>query len=297
MDSSGGGGGGTGAPSAVSNSAAGGSGTYKGVNVNVANSGSPSVAPKISAATGAGARKLDKKGADDNLRRRNKFLKVAYNQLGDRYVWGAEGPDKFDCSGLVYYSAQKAGLSVPRLTADAYMDTFRRISSSEAMPGDVVGFGFGGHFSHIGIYAGSGRMIHAPNSDERIQVGSVSAQSYPPTFARIKGLAEGGVATQRTVAEIAEAGYPEAVIPLNNRGHDYMLNMYKAISREMVKEISTKQMGIPAVGGYSNQYINASTNFTGEITVKADDPGVMLKKLEQRKRRDALLKPSSARSS
>jgi len=109
-------------------------------------------------------------------------------------------------------------------------------------------------------------------------------------------MATGGVATKPMITQIAEAGHSETVIPLNDRGHQYMAGMYKAISRELVKEITTKQFRTPTAGFMGgNQYINASTQITGDITVKADDPGEMLKKIEAKKRRDALMRPPRSR--
>jgi TP901 family phage tail tape measure protein len=268
--------------------------SYGGAGVTITNSGSSTTAPTVRPSTRVDASKLNKK-ENRRLNKRNKFLDVAYDQLGDPYVWGTEGPDTFDCSGLVAYAANKAGLNVGRLTADGFIRSSKPISAASALPGDLIAFEWGdgdGRWDHIGIYAGSGRMIHAPNSRSNVMVSNINDQGAKHIkWGRLKGMALGGVATQRTVTEIAEAGYPEAVIPLNNRGHDYMTGMYKAISRELVKEITTKQLRLPTAGfSGGNQYINASTQITGDITVKADDPGEMLKKIEAKKRRDALLR-------
>ena len=271
------------------------SGNYKGIGITTTNSGSSTTAPQMSPKSRYDESKLDKRHLDDNLKKRNKFLAVAYRQLGEPYNHvGDAGPDAFDCSGLVTYSASKVGISLVH-SADAQIKGSRPIPSSKAIPGDLVGFDWdkNGTYDHIGIYVGNGSMIHANKPGGTVHVAGVGEQGGSPVFRRIRGLAEGGIA--RSLSYVGEAG-DEAVIPLNNRGHDYMLSMYKAISKEIVREIYTKQLGIRAVGTGGNQYIDASTSITGPITVKADDPSEMIKKIEARKRRDAMLRPSKRQS-
>jgi len=83
-------------------------------------------------------------------------VQIARAQVGKTYRSGATGPDAFDCSGLVFYVFNQAGISVPRLTSDGYFAAAAHISRSELQPGDlVVGRG------HIGIYVGGGQMVHA----------------------------------------------------------------------------------------------------------------------------------------
>ncbi|WP_263170987.1 NlpC/P60 family protein [Streptomyces sp. SCSIO ZS0520] len=86
-------------------------------------------------------------------------LATARTALGSPYVWGANGPSRFDCSGLVQWSYARAGVGLPR-TSQAQAGAGRRIPLSEARPGDLVVYR--ADASHIGLYAGGGRVIHAP---------------------------------------------------------------------------------------------------------------------------------------
>jgi cell wall-associated NlpC family hydrolase len=93
-------------------------------------------------------------------------LEVVRDQKGDPYVYGAEGPSRFDCSGLVYYSFRKAGFTnVPR-TSDAQARFADRISRKNMRKGDLMFFYDGGGVYHVAVFSGwkNGRrmMVHAP---------------------------------------------------------------------------------------------------------------------------------------
>jgi peptidoglycan DL-endopeptidase CwlO len=103
-------------------------------------------------------------------------VKTACAQIGDPYVWGAEGPDAFDCSGLTKYAWGKAGVTLTHHTADQWDET-RYVSSSEARAGDLVFFYSDLH--HVGLYLGNGRMVHAPRAGKPVQVSEVNG-SYMP---------------------------------------------------------------------------------------------------------------------
>lgn len=79
--------------------------------------------------------------------------------LGRPYVWGANGPSGFDCSGLMQWSYAQAGVALPR-TSQAQRYAGRQIPLSEARPGDLVIYR--GDASHVGMYMGNGQVIHAP---------------------------------------------------------------------------------------------------------------------------------------
>ena len=82
---------------------------------------------------------------------------IAVNQTGDPYVYGAEGPNAFDCSGLLQYSFLKAGLkSVPR-TADQYLQDTRRIPMRNHKRGDLVFYG--NPAFHVAMFVGKGRRV------------------------------------------------------------------------------------------------------------------------------------------
>ncbi|TXS50882.1 NlpC/P60 family protein [Streptomyces sp. t39] len=84
---------------------------------------------------------------------------AARGAVGRPYVWGANGPSGFDCSGLVQWSYAQAGVGLPR-TSQAQANAGRRIPLSEARPGDIVTYR--GDASHVGMYMGNGQVVHAP---------------------------------------------------------------------------------------------------------------------------------------
>ncbi|WP_344486272.1 NlpC/P60 family protein [Glycomyces endophyticus] len=90
----------------------------------------------------------------------------AYDQLGDDYVYGADGPDTWDCSGLTQGAWGAAGVSLSHNTEMQWNET-ARISRSELQPGDLV---FYNGLSHVAIYIGDGQIIHAPNSTTVVKI-------------------------------------------------------------------------------------------------------------------------------
>ncbi|MFD7404047.1 NlpC/P60 family protein [Streptomyces sp. NPDC059866] len=102
-------------------------------------------------------------------------VSYAYQKLGSPYVWGATGPDAFDCSGLIQAAYRSAGVSLPRTTY-AQIDAGRRVSRSELLPGDLVFFYSG--ISHVGIYVGNGQMIHAPNPSAPVRLAPIDEMPF-----------------------------------------------------------------------------------------------------------------------
>lgn len=84
---------------------------------------------------------------------------AAQSALGRPYIWGANGPSGFDCSGLIQWSYAQAGVSLPR-TSQGQRYAGRQVPLSEAQPGDVVTYR--SDASHVGMYMGNGQVIHAP---------------------------------------------------------------------------------------------------------------------------------------
>jgi len=108
-------------------------------------------------------------------------VQAALAQLGDRYRWGAVGPDSFDCSGLVTF-AYRGIASLPR-SSRAMRSATRRISEEQLLPGDLV---FGGSpVHHVGIYIGNGQMVHSPQSGDVVKVSGIYRSSGPVSFGRI----------------------------------------------------------------------------------------------------------------
>lgn len=92
------------------------------------------------------------------------IVNAARSQLGTRYVWGGQTTaGGFDCSGLVHYAYNQAGVNMPRKTAKGYAFGGKVISASQAQPGDLVAF-TANNYGHMGIYVGGGKIIDASNS-------------------------------------------------------------------------------------------------------------------------------------
>lgn len=93
-------------------------------------------------------------------------------ELGRPYIYGATGPDDFDCSGLVQYVFNKAGLSVPRVSS-AQFNFGTQIQAADLAPGDLVFSEWSGddvpHHGHVAIYAGNGKIIEAPHPGGVVQ--------------------------------------------------------------------------------------------------------------------------------
>ena len=98
-------------------------------------------------------------------------LSWAFAELGKTYVWGATGPNTFDCSGLTQYVWREAGVSIPRVAAAQDAWTIP-VPLSRLLPGDLVFYGET-DIHHVGIYIGDGLMINAPHTGTVVQVSSI----------------------------------------------------------------------------------------------------------------------------
>jgi cell wall-associated NlpC family hydrolase len=100
---------------------------------------------------------------------------VAQKQLNIPYVWGGTTPKGFDCSGLVQYSYKVNKLKVPRTASQQYAST-KRIPTHQAKSGDLVFFRNTGKrrgITHVGIYLGNGRFVHAPRKGKTVEITKV----------------------------------------------------------------------------------------------------------------------------
>lgn len=95
-------------------------------------------------------------------------LKVVAAQKGDPYKYGAIGPSRFDCSGLMLYSFGKVGKKIPRTTNDQYAKA-TKINAANRKVGDLVFLYSGSNEYHVMMYAGSGYVWHAPRTGERVK--------------------------------------------------------------------------------------------------------------------------------
>ena len=110
-------------------------------------------------------------------------VSYALSKVGYRYVAAAAGPSSFDCSGLTMTAWRQAGVSLPHYSYSQYSST-RRISLSEARPGDLV-FYFGGGVHHVGMYIGNGKMVHAANPSAGVRIDAVLGPWYNRYFSGV----------------------------------------------------------------------------------------------------------------
>jgi cell wall-associated NlpC family hydrolase len=101
-------------------------------------------------------------------------LRFALTRRGDEYVWGAAGPDQFDCSGLVLWAYAHVGISLPHLTFSQW-DMGEHVSRSELQPGDLLFF-YG--LDHVGLYVGNNLFVDAPTFGQVVQIQPIPWGSY-----------------------------------------------------------------------------------------------------------------------
>ncbi|HEY9525109.1 MAG TPA: C40 family peptidase, partial [Thermopolyspora sp.] len=103
-------------------------------------------------------------------------LTAAAGKIGSPYVWGAEGPNTFDCSGLVQWAYAQAGVHMPRVTSQQWA-TGPRIPLAQAQPGDLLFWRNDptnpGYISHVAIYWGDGKMLHAPHTGDVVKISPI----------------------------------------------------------------------------------------------------------------------------
>ncbi|MGN1032349.1 MAG: SH3 domain-containing protein [Intestinibacter sp.] len=113
-------------------------------------------------------------------------IAYAKAQLGKPYVWGAQGPNSFDCSGFTYYVFKnKAGITLPR-NSSAQSTYGKYVNKSDLKAGDLVFFDTNGAnngaVSHVGLYIGDGKMIHASYSQKKIVIDNFNASYYQKAY-------------------------------------------------------------------------------------------------------------------
>ena len=99
------------------------------------------------------------------------LISIASSKIGSPYVWGAKGPNSFDCSGFVYWCLNQAGVGTSYMTSSGWRNPgrFKKVSMGELQPGDIVVVR-----GHVGIYAGGGSVIDASSSNGRVVHRSLS---------------------------------------------------------------------------------------------------------------------------
>lgn len=200
-----------------------------------------------------------------------KVVELAKSKLGCEYEWGKEGPNTFDCSGLVYWIYKtNLGISVPRTTSgyeSTYKGTDKELSMNEIQPGDILLTS-----SHAGIYIGNNEYIHAPEPGDVVKISSGAKENFTYAVRMITGN-ETATEMQQKIVNIAsskdtldcKAGYCQA----------WVANVYNAAGQSRISSccattagnkwiVSTDKSNIPlgaCVYGYSNPYVSDSCGY------------------------------------
>ncbi|WP_051819249.1 transglycosylase family protein [Streptomyces sp. NRRL S-920] len=140
-----------------------------------------------------------------------KAVAYALAQRGKPYIWGATGPNAYDCSGLVQAAWRIAGVSIPR-TSQAQLAGLKRVSPSQVRPGDLVIYRGG---AHVAMYIGGGKIVEASKPGTSIRTASWRSGWYASAFTAVvrpAGSTAGGP------ADTAAPAMPKAKGPAMNKG-------------------------------------------------------------------------------
>jgi len=115
----------------------------------------------------------------------NYIIAEAKGHLGKRYVWGANGPSRFDCSGFTSYVYKKMGIKIPRVSINQGK-VGKKVKRSRLRKGDLVFFDTSrrrrGYINHVGIYIGNHKFIHASSSKRKVIISSLDKKFYKARF-------------------------------------------------------------------------------------------------------------------
>jgi cell wall-associated NlpC family hydrolase len=117
----------------------------------------------------------------------NSVVSYAYKFLGRPYIWGASGPNAFDCSGFTAYVYKAFGIYLDHYTGSQF-NNGQAVSRANLAQGDLVFFNTYGSISHVGIYIGGGNFIHAGNSRSGVTISSLNEGYYTSRFAGARRL-------------------------------------------------------------------------------------------------------------
>ncbi len=109
---------------------------------------------------------------------RGPVVQLALSMVGVQYRYGGAHPHEgFDCSGLVYYTYTSNGHAVPRTSREQFSAS-HKIPLAQAVEGDLLFFQDQEKLSHVGIYLGDGRFVHAPSSGDSVRVADIDSPYY-----------------------------------------------------------------------------------------------------------------------
>ena len=109
---------------------------------------------------------------------------MAQSMIGKRYLYGGSSPQQgFDCSGLVYFTHTQVGDYVPRTSRDQLYAS-RKITLNDLQPGDLLFYRINGKPSHVGIYIGEKKFVHAPSSGKAVSITTMDNPYFKPRLIR-----------------------------------------------------------------------------------------------------------------
>ena len=115
-----------------------------------------------------------------------KLVNLAKSKLGCKYVWGATGPNTFDCSGLTSWCHKQIGISIPR-TSLAQSKSGKAVNKSDLQPGDLIFWKTtSAEVGHVGMYVGNNQFIHAPNKSKPVKYDSLDNSYYKSRYVRAR---------------------------------------------------------------------------------------------------------------
>jgi cell wall-associated NlpC family hydrolase len=135
-----------------------------------------------STSKGSSSSKSADRGISISSANSNGVASFATQFVGRPYVWGAEGPRAFDCSGFVKYVYAQYGVSLDHYTGSQF-NSGSAVSRAGLSPGDLVFFNTYGSISHVGIYIGGGKFVHAASSKIGVTISYLSEGYYAERYA------------------------------------------------------------------------------------------------------------------
>ena len=115
--------------------------------------------------------------SSNTLTKGEKLVAYAKTFVGYPYVYGGSSPSGFDCSGFMQYVCRQMGYTIKR-TATAQLSNGRKVSRNELKPGDLVFFGYGKTATHVGMYIGNDKFVHAENSRTGVVISDLFSGYY-----------------------------------------------------------------------------------------------------------------------
>lgn len=169
------------------------------------------------------------------------IVNQAEKYLGDRYVFGAEGPNTFDCSGLVQYVYKHFGIKTPR-TAHEQQHFGTAITRSQLRPGDLIFFSWGADkvADHVGIYVGNGKMINAPHTGAVVRIQTPS-WGNAVAYRRFPGVVGGPATNESAITDAIKIGTGAAV--------DALKGSSGSLTAQLLAPLVNIASGVAEIGG------------------------------------------------